>query len=343
MWDWSNSKKTNASEDLSKENTKAELNDLFSFDDVGHSSLPPKKDETKNAEILDKKDDDKKDETKEVLKPTEKAKVQGFGVSDFSLNKSLKSGAKEIDANAPLAKSITPIPPPPPALKGATPFIRPNVSKEHHQNDDKKGVSNVYAGAIGLREEVPPHGDKSMWELQLRQAGLPGMALAEVSYSPIEKEWHADLMKGFKRIRRDFFKYIGYHNVNDLVTAGIDENGIRLLKAGRAPENFDIHIKIPLEYGGNNEFSNLCLIQTRPFHDAIHRFIDMQTSNLHEGEILRSIFIPIPSGKIYIPEVEISVGGGRKMADKSVYAGFLSDTFKEIAIKSMYGRSRSLD
>ena len=171
---------------------------------------------------------------------------------------------------------------------------------------------------------------------------MPGMALAEVSYSPLDKDWHLDMIKGFKRIRRDFLKYVAYHNLDDLVTAGVSDEGIKMLKSGRAPENFDIHIKIPLEYGGNNEFSNLCLIQTRPFHETIHKFVDMQTSNLHEGEILRSIFIPIPKGKVYIPEVEVSIGGGRKRADKSVYAGFLADTFKEIAIKSMYGRSRDL-
>ncbi len=341
MWDWSNSKKTSSSSDLSKEDTKKELDDLFSFDGKVADTQPQN----------DLKPED--DASGKTVEPAdEKPKGTSFLMESFSANRTLKSGAAENvsqsvqpkKANA-LSGAIRSIPPPPPAVRGTTPFIRPTVNKAkeaEHTEEDRSEVSSLYAGAMGIREEVPPHGDKSMWELQLRQAGLPGMALAEVSYSPLDKDWHLDMIKGFKRIRRDFLKYVAYHNLDDLVTAGVNDEGIKMLKAGRAPENFDIHIKIPLEYGGNNEFSNLCLIQTRPFHEGIHKFVDMQTSNLREGEILRSIFIPIPKGKVYIPEVEVSIGGGRKMADKSVYAGFLADTFKEIAIKSMYGRSRDL-
>ncbi len=321
MWDWSNSNKKNQGEVVSKKETTKELDELFSLDNV----------ETKN--------NDKVEEEKEISDFKEvKVSKTGLAINNFSVKKTLKSGAKEDG----VSKSIASIPPPPQAIKRVSPFIRPTAHRDENQNS-KKGVSGVYMGATGMREPVPSHGDKSMWELQLRQAGLPSMALAEINYSPIDDAWRADLLKAFKRIRRDFLKYVGYHNLDDLVSAGIDENGIKLLKSGRAPENFDVHLKIPLEYGGNNEFSNLCLIQTRPFHEAIHKFIDMQTSNLNDGEILRNIFIPVPSGKVYVPEVEVSTGGGRKMPDKSVYSGFLSDTFKEIAIKSMFGKSRSID
>jgi len=341
MWDWSNSKRTSSGSDLSKEDTKKELDDLFSFDGVAAGNVSSQKDPARKED----------DSDKTVNLVEEKPRGTSFTMESFSANRTLKSGAAETmpppaKKTDTLSNAVRSIPPPPPAVKGTTPFIRPTVSKPKepsvHVEEDRAEVSSLYAGAMGIREEVPPHGDKSMWELQLRQAGLPGMALAEVSYSPLDKDWHLDMIKGFKRIRRDFFKYVAYHNLDDLVTAGVSDEGIKMLKTGRAPENFDIHIKIPLEYGGNNEFSNLCLIQTRPFHEGIHKFVDMQTSNLREGEILRSIFIPIPKGKVYIPEVEITVGGGRKMADKSVYAGFLADTFKEIAIKTMYGRSRDL-
>ena len=115
------------------------------------------------------------------------------------------------------------------------------------------------------------------------------------------------------------------------------EDAIKLVKKGKAPENFNIHIRVPFDYGGTNSFSNLVLIQTHPFHTEIHRFIDMQTlaqPNLKP----RKLYLPSPKGKVYFPgEIEIS-SGGTSRHDRSVYAGFLESTFEMIAQKSSLGR-----
>ncbi len=181
-------------------------------------------------------------------------------------------------------------------------------------------------------------GDRSMWEWQMSQMDLPNMELLEVNYVMLDPRWRLELRKAFKRARRDFLKYVGYHHVNELLSAGIDENGIRKIKKGKAPENFNVHVRVPFDYGGTNDFSNLVLIQTHPFHVAIHKFIDMQTLSQPQGSKPRRLFIPAPKGKVYIPGVIEISGGGKDKHDRSVYAGFLESTFEIIAQKSVMGR-----
>ncbi len=179
--------------------------------------------------------------------------------------------------------------------------------------------------------------DKALWEWNFQQTGLVNMDLIEADFVPLDPSWLLELRKAFKRTRRDFLKYVGYHHVNELLAAGMSEDAIKLVKKGKAPENFNIHIRVPFDYGGTNSFSNLVLIQTHPFHAEIHRFIDMQTltqPNLKP----RKLFLPAPKGKVYFPgEIEVS-SGGTSRHDRSVYAGFLESTFEMIAQKSSLGR-----
>ena len=182
-----------------------------------------------------------------------------------------------------------------------------------------------------------PETDRSLWEWQFSQMDLPNMELIEVSFVMLDANWLSELRKAFKRTRRDFLKYVGYHHVNELIAAGMDEEGIKLVKKGKAPENFNVHVRVPFDYGGTNSFSNLVLIQTHPYHNEIHRFIDMQTL-IQPNLKPRKLFLPSPKGKVYTPgEVEIS-SGGTSRHDRSVYAGFLESTFEMIAERSMMGR-----
>lgn len=179
--------------------------------------------------------------------------------------------------------------------------------------------------------------DRSLWEWKFQQTGLVNMDLIEVDFVPLDPGWLLELRKAFKRTRRDFLKYVGYHHVNELLVAGMNDEAIKLVKKGKAPENFNIHIRVPFDYGGTNSFSNLVLIQTHPFHTEIHRFIDMQT--LSQPNLKpRKLFLPAPKGKVYFPgEIEVSSGGTTRH-DRSVYAGFLESTFEMIAQKSSLGR-----
>ena len=182
-----------------------------------------------------------------------------------------------------------------------------------------------------------PQEDRGLWEWQFQQTGLVNMDLIEADYVQLDPSWLADLRRAFKRTRRDFLKYVGYHHINELLAAGMSEEAIKLVKKGKAPENFNVHTRIPFDYGGTNNFSNLVLIQTHPYHTEIHRFIDMQTLSQPNFKP-RKLFLPAPKGKVYFTgEIELS-SGGTSRHDRSVYAGFLESTFEMIAQRSMLGR-----
>ena len=194
-----------------------------------------------------------------------------------------------------------------------------------------------YTPQSAMNGGISSQEDRALWEWQFQQTGLLNMDLIEVDFVPLDPNWLSELRKAFKRTRRDFLKYVGYHHINELLAAGMSEEDIKLVKKGKAPENFNIHIRVPFDYGGTNSFSNLVLIQTHPFHTEIHRFIDMQTLTQPNFKP-RKLFLPAPKGKVYFSgEIEVS-SGGTSRHDRSVYAGFLESTFEYIEQRSMLGR-----
>ena len=220
-------------------------------------------------------------------------------------------------------------PQPQPYAPQPQPYMPPQPSPAPYAPQPYQGMPAAPTGN--------PETDRSLWEWQFSQMDLPNMELIEVSFVMLDANWLSELRKAFKRTRRDFLKYVGYHHVNELIAAGMDEEGIKLVKKGKAPENFNVHVRVPFDYGGTNSFSNLVLIQTHPYHNEIHRFIDMQTL-IQPNLKPRKLFLPSPKGKVYTPgEVEIS-SGGTSRHDRSVYAGFLESTFEMIAERSMMGR-----
>ena len=50
------------------------------------------------------------------------------------------------------------------------------------------------------------------------------------------------------------------------------------------------------------------------------------------------LYIPVPTGKVYIPLTMYTGSGGKGKHDRSVYAGFSESAFKTLAQKSMPGR-----
>ena len=108
---------------------------------------------------------------------------------------------------------------------------------------------------------------------------LPNMDLIEANYIMLDPRWRLELRKAFKRARRDFLKYVGYHHVNELMAAGLLEEDIAKIKKGKAPENFNVHVRIPFDYGGTNDFSNLIFMPIPP-HDELHnKVINPQIKN----------------------------------------------------------------
>ena len=133
---------------------------------------------------------------------------------------------------------------------------------------------------------------------EIKKFDLKNIELKECSFYP--QTW-SDMTRNtaqYQRMRKTFLKLIGYSDQKECKEIGFDEEDIELLKNKKSPENYNTHIKIPLEFGGKLDMENLCLIKTHPLHDQIHRLIEQQISC---GFLQRYNFIYIPwfSGKFY--------------------------------------------
>ena len=180
--------------------------------------------------------------------------------------------------------------------------------------------------------------DLKFWEAKFQEMNFPGMDLVEATAYPISMSDKIERKKQYKRVKRDFLKYVAYNFVNDLRNAGLDEDSIFYFKKGIMPENFNVHLKVPFDHTGSVDFSNMVLIQNRPYHEDIHRFMDMQMDGMPVGTLPEKLYIPVPTGKVYIPLTMYTGSGGKGKHDRSVYAGYSESAFKRLAQKTMMGR-----
>jgi len=180
--------------------------------------------------------------------------------------------------------------------------------------------------------------NQAFWEMVFNETNFPGMDLMEVHYFGLNAETQLENYKLFRRISKDFIRYLGYHYIMDLRAAGISEEGIFYIKKGILPENFTVHLKYPIPYGGIIDFNNMVLMQNHPFHDLIHAYIEKQILTENGIEFPEKLYVPTPVGRVYIPLTSFTGSGGKGKHDRSVYAGFSQSAFKEIAIKNMPGR-----
>jgi len=163
---------------------------------------------------------------------------------------------------------------------------------------------------------------QAYWKSLFNEMNFPGMDLMAVSYHPFEildREAHQKLLN---RTIRDFVRFLSYHHANDLRSAGVTEEGLFYMKRGQQPENFAVHLKYPLDYGGKISFDNMVFIQARPFHELIHRYINKQVIG-PEGRLMpRQLYVPVPIGKVYVPMGLFTGSGGKNKQDRSVMSGF---------------------
>lgn len=184
----------------------------------------------------------------------------------------------------------------------------------------------------------PVEKDQKYWENLFNEMNFPGMDLMAVSYFPNPQQDLIELHQQFKRVSRDFVRLVSYNYITDLRAAGISEEGIFYMKKGKLPENFTVHLKYPLEYGGTLDFTNMVLIQDKPFHDLIHAYMDRQILTPSGLNFPQLLYVPVPVGKVYIPFSLLTGSGGKNKQDRSVFAGFSKAAFEKIALKSMPGR-----
>lgn len=132
---------------------------------------------------------------------------------------------------------------------------------------------------------------------RIRNSGL-NLQLREYAFCPQTWQEMENCFAKYVRRRAVFLKFLGYSCNRECRRAGLSRDDIRMLRNGFPPENYNIHIKIPFDFGGGLDFENFCLVPIRPVHNLIHRLIDIQIEN----DFLRThkkVFIPWFEGKIY--------------------------------------------
>jgi len=176
------------------------------------------------------------------------------------------------------------------------------------------------------------------WENLFNQMNFPGMDLMAVPLVPRKVDDVEAERKVLHRTIRDFVRYLSYHLANDLRSAGVTEEGLFYMKRGQIPENYTVHLKYPLNYGGTIDFNNMVFLQAHPFHELIHLYINKQTIGA-EGLLTPSLlYVPTPVGKVYVPLGLFTGSGGKNKQDRSVLSGFTQSALKDLALRSMPGR-----
>ncbi len=156
----------------------------------------------------------------------------------------------------------------------------------------------------------------------IAKLGLPEMPIKKVYYNKTTqleiKNFRDDLLK----ISKKLIQFVSYNCISELVAANFSIDNLAELHKGIAPENVDIFLKTPLEYGGTLEFANMFLVKTRPFKDILNRFIDEQIllvnkDNTNDFIYPTELYVPNPEGIIFKPALSgFAGGGGNTSADK---------------------------
>lgn len=159
----------------------------------------------------------------------------------------------------------------------------------------------------------------------ISRLGLPEMPLRKVSLQQISFDNLRKSYFDFFKISKKLLMFVYYNNIQDLIKAEFSMDAIYDMRDGKIPENIDISLKIPFEYGGTLDFSNLFLIKKRPFKTILHQFFDTQIlsfnhemSSSFSNSLLMppELFVPYPKGIIFLPALKGIVSpGGNTSAD----------------------------
>lgn len=166
-----------------------------------------------------------------------------------------------------------------------------NYSELHHPENEQ-------FPSVDTPQTVSPQDMENELRQLLEVLNLPGIELSLQSATP--KSW--DEMNfcyaEYSRQRPEFLKLLGNRCQDECLAIGLRKEEIQILQQGISPENFNTHLKIPLNFGGMVNINNFALVQTHPTHENLHKIIDVQLEN-NFLQTYRKIFIPVFPGRIY--------------------------------------------
>ena len=161
----------------------------------------------------------------------------------------------------------------------------------------------------------------------IAKLGLPEMPILRVEKKTKTQIDKFKFRSDFMVMAKKFMQFAAYNNMEQIAMADISMDSVVYMREGVIPENFSVYMKIPMEYGGKLEFSNMFLIRTKPFKDILDKFIDEQIITFNKGEKIvdinagfkmpNEIFVPYPKGIVFVPALKGFAGaGGNATTDK---------------------------
>ncbi|MDR3126459.1 MAG: hypothetical protein LBT92_02400 [Rickettsiales bacterium] len=153
------------------------------------------------------------------------------------------------------------------------------------------------------------------WRDRIAELGLPEMPLKA---STRARNYDlAESRRELLMLADKFLQYTFYADFETLAAAGFPFEAAMQMKSGTLPQNIDIMLKTPVEYGGEITISNMFVIKKYPFRDIIATFLSEQTA--HGAEVL---FTPDPSGRVFLPALRgFASAGGNTTDDRMTAAG----------------------
>jgi hypothetical protein len=153
------------------------------------------------------------------------------------------------------------------------------------------------------------------WRDRIGELGLPEMPIKACARA---KGYDlAGSRREFLALAGKFLQYTFYADFETLASAGFPFEAAMQMKSGELPQNIDIMLKTPVEYGGSISIANMFIIKKYPFRDILAAFIAEQTN---AGE--DTIFAPNPNGRVFLPALRGFAGaGGNTTDDRMTAAG----------------------
>lgn len=145
-------------------------------------------------------------------------------------------------------------------------------------------------------------------EKRLSEMHMSDMPVME--FAPTGAHVDSDWFVKYKKLCHEFMMSLT-DSVESLVMLNLTQDEFMALIMGRAvPANTSFRLRVPLTWGGKLDISNMFMCRTFPTSMRLDEFIIEQSG-------ARTVWLPNPAGKVYVPQHNISGGdGGNATSDR---------------------------
>ena len=168
----------------------------------------------------------------------------------------------------------------------------------------KNSLANIYKDLLSLSScRYNPESKKPQKTLDIVQQKAKSLNLNNLSFKLCYYKNRDFITKSndyalLLKTRHLFIKFMACQHGIECKKLGLDDSEIKQMRQGIIPENINVHLKIPFDFGGECIFENMALIRTHPHHLYLHRLIECQ----FEQGILKQekqLFVPVFEGFAY--------------------------------------------